>query len=102
MHDLAIPTTLQPDDTAGRALEAVWITGPDAGGATRLSVGSHVIGRSSTAPIRCADPDLELHHAVLTVGHGAVRLDQLTGARPLLLDGAPVDGTTVEPGQRIG
>ncbi|MCU1400714.1 MAG: putative FtsK/SpoIIIE family protein [Acidimicrobiales bacterium] len=102
MHDLATPTTDPSNDHADAALEAVWITGPDAGGAVPLPTGSHIIGRSPTAPIRCEDADLELHHAVLTIRHGVIRLDQLTGARPLLLDGTPVDGTRVELGQRMG
>ncbi|MEO6122428.1 MAG: FtsK/SpoIIIE domain-containing protein [Ilumatobacteraceae bacterium] len=82
---------LAPVDTcpavAPAVVEAVWVTGPDAGGALSLGAGSHVIGRSSTAVISCRDDTIELHHAVLDCDPSGPRwVTQLAGLQPIAID----------------
>ncbi|MDP2291809.1 MAG: FtsK/SpoIIIE domain-containing protein [Actinomycetota bacterium] len=88
-----------------------WTTGPDAGASHDLRVGRHLMGRAHTATVRCDDPGLQPHHALLEVGHdGTLTLTQLSGRTPIVLSppctGATragemvsiVDGTVVEIG----
>ena len=82
---------------------AVWVRGVDAGGSIPLLPGIHYIGRASTASIRCADPALELHHAVLAIGIDAViTINQLAGLHPVVVDGIAITGATrLAIGQRV-
>src|SRR5690606_26339680 len=66
--------------------EAVVLTGPDSGARIDLPPGRHVIGRAPGATIAVADPQLEPHHALVTVGERpdeAPRIVQLTGSTPI-------------------
>ncbi len=80
-------------------LVCTWITGRDAGGTRHLAPGHlapgrHVVGRAPTADIRCDDPTMEAHQALVEVApDGTVRLTQLTGRSPVMVAGRPVDGT---------
>lgn len=70
--------------------------GPDAGRLVTLHPGRHVLGRAPRSTVRLDDPSVEAHHAIVTVGtDGAPSLVQLSGRRPILVDGAPV--TAGEP-----
>ncbi len=82
-------------------LACTWIAGPDAGAATTLPTGRGVVGRAPTADLRCADPALQPHHALLDHdASGTVELTPLTGR--VAVNGRPVEGpTVVEPGSRI-
>ncbi len=82
---------------------AVWVGGVDAGGSVPLPPGIHYIGRARTASIRCADPALELHHAVLEIGVDAViTISQLAGLHPVVVDSTSIAGaTTLAIGQRV-
>ena len=82
---------------------ATWVCGPDAGRAVALTPGDHHIGRSRHATIRCLDPALEPHHALLRIApDGGMEVHQLAGHRPLVVDGIPVDGAAIVPfGARI-
>jgi DNA segregation ATPase FtsK/SpoIIIE, S-DNA-T family len=72
-------------DTSDNHWVCTWDTGPDAGGARRLGPGRHLVGRTHTAAVRCDDPGLEPHHALIEVrGDGTLQLTQLTGFVPLL------------------
>ena len=96
------PDTGDAGHTAGTAPRTwvgswlcTWHTGPDAGGTHRLGVGRHLVGRAHTATVRCDDPALQPHHALLEVrADGALTLTQLTGRAPVLVDGAPLTGST--------
>ncbi|MEQ1702860.1 MAG: FHA domain-containing protein, partial [Ilumatobacteraceae bacterium] len=103
--DLDLPTRAAPDPLAlsthsAHSWACTWQTGPDAGGTTRLGVGRHLVGRARTAALRCDDPGLEPHHALLEVAaDGSLELTQLTGRVPLLvaLDDGPacaIEGPT--------
>ena len=70
-----------------------WIAGPAAGTSTPLAPGRHLVGRAPRADVRCDDPDLQPHHAILDVSvDGRLRLTQLTGRAPLRVRGATFDG----------
>lgn len=75
-------------------IRCTWLAGPDAGDATHLSTGRHLVGRSALAAVHCGDPALEPHHVVLDVGRTGVVLTQLAGAAPVWAGGTPVDGPT--------
>lgn len=63
-----------------------WLTGLDAGASQRIGPGRHLIGRAHTAAVRCDDPSLQPHHALLEVaGDGSLTVTQLTGRAPLVL-----------------
>lgn len=89
-------------------LVCTWLTGRDAGGTLHLTPGHpapghpgpgrYVVGRAPTADIRCDDPTLQAHHALVEVAaDGTVRLTQLTGRSPVMVAGRPVDGTVEVP-----
>ncbi len=60
-----------PGAVPGAVTEAVWVTGPDAGATVALTAGRHLVGRAAGCPVRCADADLEAHHALIEVDvHG--------------------------------
>jgi len=75
-----------------------WLTGLDAGASQRIGPGRHLLGRAHTAAVRCDDPSLQPHHALLDVaGDGSLTLTQLTGRAPIMLrdhHGAAGDPTT--------
>jgi S-DNA-T family DNA segregation ATPase FtsK/SpoIIIE len=80
--------------TSKRAVVEVSIdSGPHCTGCIPLAAGRYVVGRSSAAHLRIADPQLGLHHAVIDVDEGAVMVTQLSGQAPLRLDGEAVTGT---------
>jgi S-DNA-T family DNA segregation ATPase FtsK/SpoIIIE len=64
--------------------------GPDAGPATSLAPGRHVVGRAATADVTVADGSLEPHHALLDIGaDGDVEVVQLAGRVPCRVGGEP-------------
>lgn len=70
-----------------------WRTGPDAGATHDLRRGRHLLGRAHTADVRCDDPAMQPHHALLEVRpDGSVALTQLTGRAPMLIDGVVMSG----------
>ncbi|HEY7625668.1 MAG TPA: FHA domain-containing protein, partial [Ilumatobacteraceae bacterium] len=69
-----------------------WVAGPDAGGSVVIGSGTHVVGRSWRATVRCDDPALELHHVLIEVAAGGARACQLSGRLPVRVDGVPLDG----------
>lgn len=74
-------------------LAAVWRCGPDAGTTFELTAGRHLVGRATSATVRCDDPDLQAHHAVLDVSAaGAVTVMQLTGRSAIRVDGRAIEG----------
>ena len=65
-----------------------------------LGVGRHLVGRSGGVPVRCDDPALEPHHALVEVtGDGVARIVQLAGRRPIAIDGTPVEGVMTLVGE---
>ena len=103
VHGSRIGLGAAPPSTRAIVMVATWIAGPDAGRSVSLSVGTHVIGRSSGAPIRCNDRAIELHHAQVEVfADQTMRVSQLGGRGDVTVDGAALcDTTRVVPGQRI-
>lgn len=87
------PTSSTGGETA--VWTCTWTTGPDAGGRVVLTGTRVVVGRAPGATVRCDDPALEPHHALLVVEGAAVRVVQLTGRAPLVVDGRGVDGPVV-------
>lgn len=61
-------------------LRAAWVAGPDAGAAVLLPVGRHLVGRAPGCAVRCDDPALAAHHAVVEVARdGTWRWTTLVG-----------------------
>jgi Inner membrane component of T3SS, cytoplasmic domain len=82
----AVPTPTGPLPTASVDV----IAGPDAGRLVALHPGRHVLGRAPRSTLRLEDPAVEAHHAIVTVGaDGEPSLIQLSGRRPILVDGVP-------------
>ena len=101
--DVASADDRLPEPGGRSLITAVWLRGVDCGGRNHLGIGRHFVGRARTATVRCDDPALELHHAVVDVEpDGSVVVSQLAGLHPVLLDGTMIVGpTTVHPGQRL-
>ncbi|MDO8364031.1 MAG: FtsK/SpoIIIE domain-containing protein [Actinomycetota bacterium] len=75
--------------------QCTWRTGPDAGASQTVTTGRHLLGRARTAALRCDDPALQPHHALVEVdARGALLLTQLTGRTPMTIAGEAIDGTT--------
>jgi S-DNA-T family DNA segregation ATPase FtsK/SpoIIIE len=73
--------------------QVTWITGPDAGETRPLPVGRAVVGRSSTALVRCADPAMQPFHAVIDhQPDGTVWCTPLSARPPVRLRDDPVSG----------
>lgn len=70
-------------------LVATWLTGPDSGGRHEVGGRRTIVG---TAGIRCDDPDLLTHHALLEAASDGLWLTQLAGATPITVSGVPVTG----------
>jgi S-DNA-T family DNA segregation ATPase FtsK/SpoIIIE len=70
-------------------LTATWLSGPDSGGRHLIAEGTTVIGATG---LRCDDPDLLPHHALLEVRGGHAWITQLSGTAPISVAGAPVSG----------
>ena len=70
-------------------LIATWLTGPDSGRRHEITIGSTIIG---TAGLRCDDPDLLAHHALLEVHADRHWITQLSGSAPITVAGVPVTG----------
>ncbi len=87
----------------GSTWQCTWRTGPDAGATHSLRAGRHLVGRAHTAEVRCDDPTLQPHHALVEVRpDGGLVLIQLTGRTPILIDGLVIAGeTTVRSGSVI-
>ena len=102
----SVVTPGQPSSGIGGAAVVAfgtWVTGPDAGASTPVAAGDHHIGRSRHAAIRCDDPAMEPHHALMRVDpDGRMTLHQLAGQRALAVDGHPMDApVAVTAGMRI-
>ena len=57
-----------------------------------LGRGRTIVGRADGAGVRCDDPALEPHHALLVLDGDGLRIVQLTGRAPLVVGGHPIDG----------
>jgi DNA segregation ATPase FtsK/SpoIIIE, S-DNA-T family len=67
-----------------------WEAGPDAGGVTVLTGGSHIVGRAASAAVRCDDAALEPHHMLIEISTDGTQVRQLTGRVPVHLNGEPM------------
>ncbi|HEY4605433.1 MAG TPA: FHA domain-containing protein, partial [Blastococcus sp.] len=85
---LGRPARRQDAGPPSSALELHVVGGPDAGRSLPLGQGRHVIGRSSTVPIRLHDPDVSRRHAAVHVGAGAVTVADLGSSNGSRLDDA--------------
>ena len=86
----------QPLDEPAPPWSCTWHSGPDAGATVRLGPGDHWIGRANGASVRCDDPALEPHHALLRIDpSGRATLTQCSGRVPVRVDGEPMP-TAVE------
>ena len=104
-HDDVLPSVVRwRDDVQAAPVPAItsivswtctWETGPDAGGSVVVGTERLLIGRAAHAGVRCDDPALEPHHALLVPDGDQVRLLQLTGRTPLTVNGRPIDGRVV-------
>ncbi len=63
-----------------------WVAGPDTGAQFVLD-DQAIVGRAPGARIRCDDPALEPHHALLVIDGEELRVTQLAGRSALLVDG---------------
>jgi DNA segregation ATPase FtsK/SpoIIIE, S-DNA-T family len=88
---LGRPARRQHAGPPSSALELHVVGGPDAGRSLPLGQGRHVIGRSSTVPIRLHDPDVSRRHAAVHVGAGAVTVADLGSSNGSRLDDAELD-----------
>jgi S-DNA-T family DNA segregation ATPase FtsK/SpoIIIE len=73
--------------------QLTWHTGPDAGGCAILPPGRYVVGRSSLADVRCDDPLLEPHHAVVELTPAGFHLAQLCGRADVTVQPASIATT---------
>ena len=71
-----------------------WESGPDAGEQAVLAHGRTIVGRANGAGVRCDDPTIEPHHALLVLDGDGLRIVQLTGRAPLVVGGHPIEGVT--------
>ncbi|HEY3483798.1 MAG TPA: FHA domain-containing protein, partial [Ilumatobacteraceae bacterium] len=84
------------DDGSGRPFTATVVAGPAVTAGVDLGVGRSVIGRAVTCAVVVPDAAVEAHHVALDLtADGSASIRQLTGRRPVLVDGDPVDGTTI-------
>ena len=96
VHPVWVMNTVSPE------WQCTWHTGPDAGGTHPLPPGRHLVGRAHTADVRCDDPSLQPHHAVIEVGPSGVTLTQLADRVPVRVAGRPVDATVeLHAGDRV-
>lgn len=75
-----------------------WLAGPDAGAAINVGRGAHVIGRSSSATVRCDDDTIEPHHVLIDVEGDLATLRQLAGRLPVRVNDQPLSGTATVTG----
>ncbi len=74
-----------------------WLTGPDAGGRAELGPGRYMVGRGPLVEVRCDDPALEAHHAVLELADQGVTITQLLGRTSIHVDGRAAEGSVHHP-----
>ena len=80
---------------SGRDLLLVSITaGPDCRIVGAVETGRWIIGRSPAAHLRVGDPTVELHHVMIDADSDTVRVTQLAGHVPVLLDDVPISVST--------
>lgn len=86
-----------------RATVRISVTaGPDAGHAVAAGPGRYVIGRARGCDVVVADPQIEPHHALVTVlVDGTLELAQLAGRAPILVAGCAHPGGRVTPGAPV-
>lgn len=78
------------------------LTGGAAGQAVFLEVGTHIIGRSTSAAVVIDDDGVSREHAKLVVNEdGIVNLMDLQSTNGTFLNGAPIDVAVVREGDRI-
>ncbi|HET8987482.1 MAG TPA: FtsK/SpoIIIE domain-containing protein, partial [Humibacillus sp.] len=63
------------------------VGGPGAGRTVSLGRGDHVVGRSTSCPVRLDDVGVSRAHCLLTVGDGEITVRDLHPANPSCLDG---------------
>jgi S-DNA-T family DNA segregation ATPase FtsK/SpoIIIE len=84
--------------------QLTWHTGPDAGGCATLPPGRYVIGRSNLSDVRCDDPLLEAHHAVIELNTSGLHLTQLCGRADVIVQPASMattDGADIHIGGSV-
>ena len=88
---------------SGRDVLVVSITaGPDCRVVGAVETGRWIIGRSPAAHLRVEDPTVELHHVMIDADMDTVRVTQLAGQVPVLLDNVAIlASTTVSLPTRI-
>ncbi|HUF97229.1 MAG TPA: FHA domain-containing protein, partial [Ilumatobacter sp.] len=78
------------------------VAGPDAGRVVELTAGTYLLGRASTCDVPIADSDLEAHHVLVEfAADDTIRVAQLAGRQPLLVDGEPHPEGGVRDGAAI-
>jgi DNA segregation ATPase FtsK/SpoIIIE, S-DNA-T family len=95
-HEPGAEATADAGRPAGR-WTCTRLTGPDAGGQAVLGPGRYLVGRGPTVEVRCDDPALEAHHAMLDIADGGVTVTQLLGRTSIHVDGQAADGSTHHP-----
>ena len=77
---------MDTDHATSPSWTCTWLTGLDAGASQYVGPGRHLVGRAHTAEVRCDDPSLQPHHALLDVASdGSLTVTQLTGRAPVML-----------------
>ncbi len=71
------------------------VSGPDAGQILHLSPGEHLLGRCVDAHLRLEDEDVSRAHALVVVHPTQVTVTDLDSTNGVLLDGRPLDRTTI-------
>src|SRR3954469_3089752 len=93
-EDLIATADLSADERP-LAWTCTWETGPDAGVTVVVGGERLLVGRAGGAGVRCDDPALEPHHALLVPDGDELRLVQLTGRTPITVGGQAIDGSLV-------
>ena len=94
---------MDTDHATSPSWTCTWLTGLDAGASQYVGPGRHLVGRAHTATVRCDDPSLQPHHALLDVASdGSLTVTQLTGRAPVMLRDTPgASGEPVQPAQPV-
>src|SRR4051794_25754339 len=82
-------------------MELFVVEGPDAGRSFSLSAES-VIGRDPTAAVHLTDEEVSRRHAIISLGEGQIKLEDLGSVNGTHTDTGPVVGeTNLNAGDRI-
>ncbi|MGQ0432707.1 MAG: FHA domain-containing protein, partial [Microthrixaceae bacterium] len=105
------PRVVRTPPTGGRTkrsstekhpFELLLVGGPASGARFPLTVGEHVVGRSSEATITLADDTVSREHLLVAVSADAVEVSDLGSTNGSFLDGKPLEGrASLAPGQVV-